>query len=679
MSADAESFFFGTPGQVHSGTGNQFINSMFILDSFPRLGRVGHGPRVVAREQLHRLNQRFVEPGHYGRARDLLANNASVLLTGAPGSGRHAAAKMLLYRLDGKGLQIRELPDADPGDSSGEPVLDASAVDSGQRLLLDLSTRDETYCAVVLGQLPSYRDVVQERGAHLVVALPHSRKHYLGSEFESSIVEIARPNGSEVFRRYLRCDGVTRNAQLDIAELTTLLQSEPMQQIAKLAGLVLLFKESAPTKGFPCWRDEAFTALTQRSGQVAKKVQDLRSGQQPAQRCALLLTTAMFSEAHADAVFASASRLCELVGHTADDRPRLQQEGFAEQLAEIGAETDNAGRVRFTPLAYDQAVRTHFWTNYPDLREDFRNWVRTALGHRTLCSKDRDAVVARFAEQALRTDRPDDLRRLVEHWARRTDVRWPSLLLPQASRAVELGLIHERYGLFFRRQLLTWSRDPRLSSDLAQVVVQVCSEVLGPTHAEQAMVRLHHIVRRHSGAAGAAARAALLNLIGRDRRLYRRLLDRVTNSQRAKGDEAADLALFLDLADPAQLTDSQRRTQPLIVDKTVRGQLVIGWNAVLSGPFSLDCAHPAGTWLAAAHEDGQNRELLLDVLVEAGDGRDDLLSRLHVIARNWAHAPGGDWAQRSGIAAHLNNKIDSAQGIDFTELDLGDRTEGTSP
>jgi hypothetical protein len=673
MSADAESFLVGPHGPVHTGTGYQFNGPAFFLDSFQRVER---NRRVVAREHLHWLNQRFVEPDPYSRAWELLADSGSVVLTGAPGSGRRSTAQMLLYRLDPNSVQIRELPDADPGDPSGEPVLDTSAVGAGQHLLLDLSTRDEPYCAMVLGLLPSYRDVVRDRGAHLVVVLPHSRKHYLGSEFGSSVVDIVRPQGREVFRRYLRCDGVARSAQLDVDELTMLLQSEPMQHIAELAGLVWLAKESEPKKEFPHWLDEALAALTQRSGQVTEKVKNLRSGQQPGQRCALLLATAMFSEMHADAIFASTSMLCELVGHTADDRPRLQQEGFAEQLTEIGAETGHAGRVRFTLLAYDRAVRTHFWTNFPDLREVFRNWVRTALGHPTLTSEDQDKVVSRFAEQALRTDRPDDLRHLGEHWARRTDARWPSPLLRQASRAVELGLSDERYGPFFRRQLYIWSREPGLGGDLAQVVVQMCSEVLAPTHPEQALVRLHHIVRRHSGATGEAARDALLVLVDRDRRLYRRLLDRVTIEPRAH-DEAADLALFLDLANPAQLTDFQRRTQPLIADKTVRGQLASGWNAVLDRPSSLRCARRVQTWLA--HKDDHERESLLDVLVEACHGRDDLLSRLYVIARDWAHAPGDRQAERAGIADHLNNKIDYAQGIDFTELDLGNRAEETAP
>jgi hypothetical protein len=351
---------------------------------------------------------------------------------------------------------------------------------------------------------------------------------------------------------------------------------------------------------------------------------------------------------------------------------------LAEQLTEIGATADATGQVRFTQLAYDQAVRTHFWTNFPNLREAFRIWVGTTLGHPTLSSEDRYTVVTRFAEQALRTDRRDDLPRLVEKWAKRTDSRWPSRLLPQATWAVQCGLNDERHSRFFRQQLYTWSRNPALAPDLAQVVVQMCSEVLSLTHPEQAMVRLHHIVRRHTGTAGTAARDALLCLINRDSRLYRFLLDRLMRGLMTAEYAAADLALFLELTAPDRLTYSSRRTLPLIADEAVYDQLVTGWRAALDGSPSLNCSHYVGTWLAAC-ADERYRELLLTVLIKAGDGRSDLLSRLYVMGRRWARADEACQPERIRIADCLSNKIDSAQGLDFTGLDLGDRTEGTRP
>lgn len=671
MSAETESYLFGSQGPANTGTGHQFIGPTFFVNEFQQLVRVGPDLRTVAREYLHWLAQRFVEPDHYGRARELLADHRSVLLTGAEGSGRRAAAQMLLHRVPGAQGLIRELPDGDPD----KPELNSDEVDSGQRLLLDLSTSEETFCAKVLQQLPSYRNAVRDRDAHLVVVLPQDRKHYLGFEFGLPVVEIGRPNGEAVFRRYLRCDDITRDARLDVDKLPTQLRSEPMLRITYLAWLVQRAKDSEPQQEFPHWLDKARKAWIERSDEVAQQVKKLRSGQLRA----LLLTTAMFSGAHADVIFDSASQLRTLAQHPADDRPRLEQEDLAEQFAEIQAKAETGGRVHFTLLAYDQAVRTHFWTNFPNLRDTFRDWVETALECQALSSEDRDAVVIRFSEQALRTDRPDDLRLLAESWGRRTDPRWPSRLLPQAARAVEQGLTDARHGQFFRQQLYTWSKDHNLSSDLAQVVVQMCSAVLALTHPEQAVVRLHHLVRRHSGAVGEAARGALLNLIEGDHRLYRRLLGRVTEGLTTPENAAADLNLFLELANPDWLTRSSQRRAPLIADAPLRAQLRAGWRAALGELFSPGCAHRVRTWFTAAGENDRYRDFLLTVLVEAGDGQHELLSHLHVVARDWAHASEGCPQEWIGIADRVNEMIISALGIDFPELDLPDRTEGTSP
>lgn len=664
MSASTESFILTPSAPVASGTGDQYINCTFVLNSVEQLVRVGRSPRVLEHAYLRWLHQRFVEPDHYGSAWGLLEDTGSVMLTGAEGSGRRATAQMLLHWLDHKGAElIREVPD-ETGDPLREPVLDAQTVESGQRLLLDLSAKDETYCEAVRKQLPSYRTGVRERGAHLVVVLPHRREHYSGSELGPFIVEIVRPKGREVFQRYLRCDGIENftSAQLDVDELKTCLDAGLMRDIAQLAELVRNAKERNPTQTFTDWQSEARAALTKRSSEVAEQMKKLRLGPQRA----LLLATAMFSGAHADAVFAATSTLCEGVKQPEDDRPPLEREDLAERLAQISAKTDAAGRVHFTPLAYDQAVCTYFWKNFPDQREDFRKWVGTALGHSTLRSADRDVVVTRFAEQALRTDRPGDLQRLAEHWAKRADAK-PSRLLPQAATAVVCGLNHECYGRFFRSLLYTWSRESSLSPDLAQVVVQGCSE-FAVSYPRQALVRLHHILRRHhSDTAGDAARAALLELTSSDRGLYRYLLERVTEG--LTRNPAVELALFLDLAaNPRWLF--QQPTSPLIADPSVQNQLIAGWRAALDGSSSLECAEQVRTWLAACGDE-RYREPLLTVLVQAGDGRGELLNSLYVVARDWAHTPGEGQQKRRGIADCLNNKIDA-------EFGLGERTEGIS-
>lgn len=672
MSPDAESYVLGPRGPVHTGPGDQYnvwvnyydrVRDLFVREL-----------RAVPHEHVSWLYPRFVEPRNYGQAQGLLEDNGSVLLTGAPGSGRRAAAQMLLHDPSGAGGLIRELPDTS---DSGKPVLDGSQVEANERLLLDLTTSEEKANGTLLGKLGAYRAVVRERGARLVIVLPPSQTHHLGAELGPPPVVIGRPNGTNVFQRYLGSDRIPFSRdQLDAQDLADLLRRGPMRHIAKLSGLVQLASELEPAQAFPDWLGEALAALTERSAKVTKRVKKLRLSEQRA----LLLTTAMLSGAPADAVFGATSELLEAVKHPKDDElPLLERRGFTEQLTEIGAITDGAGRVGFTRLAYDRAVRTHFWANYPDLRDAFRDWVKTAIKQPALTNEDRDTAVTSFAEQALRTGRPDDLRRLAEHWAERTDPRRPSKVWLQAVRALEHGLGDERHSFFFRRQLYTWSRQLSLSPDLAQVVVRVCSDVLAPTHPKPAVVRLHHIFRGHySGAAGATAYHALLDLVDRDRRLYSYLLDRATCEPRPEEGAVADLDLFLELAYPARLTAAQQQMPPLIEDVTVQAQLVSGWKAALAALAAPSCVHHVQSWLVACADD-RFCEPLLDVLVKAGDGRDDVLSRLYVIARDWAHAPDERRAERIGIAARLNNKIDTAQGIDLTDLDPLHRTEETSP
>ncbi|MGH8886511.1 MAG: hypothetical protein ACRDYX_15310 [Egibacteraceae bacterium] len=663
MSPHVASFLFDSEGPVNTGTGNQFNAPVYIFDqSRERLVRMGE-LRAVAYEHMRWLYPRFVEPRNYGQAQELLEDNGSVLLTGAPGSGRRAAAQMLLHDPSDMSGLIRELPDT--SNSSGRPVLDSDAVDAGERLLLDLSISDESDKdnGTLLRQLGAYRAVVHERGARLVVVLPQSRTYHLDAELGPPPVEIGRPNGTEVFQQHLRGDGIrVGREQLGIDDLPTLLGSAPMRDIAELARLVQDARKLEPVQAFSHWLGGALEALTQWSDKVAEQMKELASGQQRA----LLITTAMLSEAPADAVCGATSELLKTFKQPEDELPLLERKGFREQLAEIGAKANGAGRVSFTRLAYDRAVRTHFWTDYPDLREGFRDWVGTAISQSPLTSEDRDRMIISFAEQALRTDRPGDLRHLAEHWAKRTDPRWPSKLLPQAVRALERGLSHERYSFFFRRQLYTWSTAYNLSSDLAQVVVLVCSEVIAPTHPKQAVVRLHHIFRRRSDAAGEAAYDALLDLVDRDPRLCSYLLARVTRD-RATHDPrevVPDTALFLELAGPDRLTAASLQMPPLIEDVTVRAQLVSGWRTVLAAPSSLRCAAQVRVWLAACADD-RFCDRLLDVLVNSCDGRYDVLSRLYVIARDWAYAPDGRRGERIRITDRLNHKIDAAQGIDF--------------
>jgi hypothetical protein len=247
--------------------------------------------------------------------------------------------------------------------------------------------------------------------------------------------------------------------------------------------------------------------------------------------------------------------------------------------------------------------------------------------------------------QALRLDRPNDLIELATRWAN-------AGLLPQAGQAMELGLRSGRHGAAFRRRIYDWSTDRTLTSNLVALAIRMCVDELALTHPEQALVRLHHLVRRQSGAAGVAAWDALLDLVDSDRRQLRRLLDRLATRLARPTTWSADLNLFVALAN---------RVLPLLGGLVMREQVTTCWQAVLTRRPEEFWADAVRDWLTAA-VDG-DRGLLLGVLVAGGGADAGALSRLYVVARDWAREPGGDRG-RVRIAAELADRIDSAQGIE---------------
>jgi hypothetical protein len=654
MSPDTSSTLHEPRGPVHTGTGD--IN-VVLGEQFEQLVRLrGKAPHSVAQDHLDSLSQRFVSPENYTQAQWCLEKTGTVLLTGPSGVGRRTAAMMLF-----DGDRFQEL--AEP-DEPGESLLDPRKIETGARLLLDLSNTEETHYRRIQRDLSSFRAEVTDREARLVVVLPQTQDDQLSTDLRRLAVELGRPDGRTVFQRHLRADGIGFDtADLAAPELARLLENSPVRELADLANLVRRARERTPRGDFPTWRNEAIARVTDRAETVAAKVTNLRAGPQRA----LLLSAAMFEGATPDAVFHATDRLLNELEHPEDEKPLLERPDLAERLAEIGVKPPGK-YVHFGMLSYGEAVRRHFWSHFPDMREQFRDWVDSAIELEALSLADRTRVVSRFAKQCLRTQRPDDLIWLAEQWTRRTE-NGNFLLLPHAAEALELGLGHGPYGWRFRHRVYRWSREPRLSKSLRRVLIKVCVDTIAPSYPEQALVRLHHLARRENTAQAPESRKALRDLVDNDDLLFRRLLDRLAEAVGRDTPWPVDLDLFLELADPTRLTDATTRTQPLLVDAGVHAQLIAGWRAVMS-----HCAHDSwgkqlAIWLQAS-ENERHRESLLNVLVMAADGRNDVLSRLYVIAKNWTRADPEQQAARTPVATRLQRKIDAAQGIEPADFPL---------
>lgn len=628
---------------VHTGSGDQYIYNKVIwhVGANERLLRSGATRLTIVREHRRRLARCFVRPRFYGRATERLTHPGSVvLLDGAPGTGRRAAATMLLEELPGAGNHMEELPL-----EYEEDVLDTKP---GNRYLLDLSGVPEAGYSAAQRVLVRYRAVVEQSRSWMVAVLPAGLDWMLHADLAPLVVMLERPRGRAVFSKHLRVRGIDfESDQLDTEDLAHLFTAAPMRELARLAELVTEARDSKRYgTSFPAWRDEAVAAATNWSKLVSRHLRDHRDVEERA----LLLSAAMASGAAAEAVHSGAQRLLEALEYQHDGTPRLAQADLGEQLEALEVERDDDGRVRFTRLAYDNAVRRYFWENFPDLRPTFRTWVARCMELPGLRAEDRMRLVDRFAEQALASGRPEDLCVLVQEW---TQPR--RMFRAEAAAVLELGLGHDQYGSFFRSRLYDWATG-RISPDLARVLTDVCRQVVASTHPEQAAVRLRHLALRQSGQVAIAARTALLEVARGNRRVYSRLTDRLVSGPLGNG---ADDVL-LGLLEPGDL----RITPPW-------QEFVLAWRALMLGTPAAAWTPLLRRWLTAMTRDPRGAHVVKALLL-AAVGDPALLNRLYVAVCEWAegamedppHGLSTSREERERVAERFCREIDRALGVD---------------
>lgn len=644
----------GNHGPIHGGTGHQFYGTTIYVAGGERVFRGGRDPRRTAKDHLTRLDLQFVEPPGYSTARSVLETYGCVALIGAAGIGRRAAGQVLLRRLGGADAVVQDesgLPDA-----PGEPVLSSEQVTDGDLILLDPSdVQDAEAFDQIMRRLPSYQAELRDRGAFLVVVLAESHDDLVRAEVRHLLVTLRRPDAALVVRRHLEVADIpfTERELTDSKALRDRQATDPMRTLAELVRLVGDARDRlGPAVGFPGWLDAALGVLDELGGKVAAQVKELRAG---AQR-ALLLATAMLADAPADQVDFAAAALTEATAQPDDERPPLERDDLAQRLAELDVAVDRNGCVRFVRFGYEHAVRRHFWDNFAALRDNFQDWARKVAVSPAIGAHQRDRFVSCFADQVLRIDRPDDIVALVSTWLRPVANRQRSL--PAAALALELGLDDPRHGGRFRRLIYDWSRDRTVDKDRAHLAITLCAEVIASTHPSEAVVRLHHFVRRQADDVRDAATEALLRLVHQDRREFRRLLDRVVTGLTEAGWDA-DFALFLTLARPLELA-RPGSAAPLLVDHFVRRRLLAGWRAVLFGRPSVGWADLAREWLDAMENDPRDGlwlATLADACARPGVGA----GRLYGVVRDWAREPGVDRCARNAVALELTDRMARTQ------------------
>jgi hypothetical protein len=620
---------FGPQQGVQAGSGPQ--NNYFLSLNDMVQSSLRH-----AVDELQWLEERFLYPAGFGKAREVLATHRTVFLDAASGSGRIATAKMLLWELGRDSEQLYELHRQD---GSGQRLLDTQNIGEGDRAWLNLSDVGGQLWAEVQGEFSSLRHAVQSRDAYLVIVVPSGARG-LRPEFAQWRVWLDPPKYPQVLRRYLRVDSLLPSPDHPLKFPDG---RWPLRDIANYARLIWEAKEKAAGAGdFVAWCETAYLALSGQQTAVAELVAKAGQGSQRA----LMLATAMLHDAHASNIVFAANSLLSKVGRRDEERSALEETALGERLEGIKAELDASGVIRFKQIRYDSAVRTYFWTHFPELHTVLTEWVSELVDSKTLTPEERERLVTWFAEQCGGERYVSLWAPLVEQWTGKpTDPR-----VKAATLVLRSGLDDERNSRAFRRQIYRWSCRDALPDALAQVIVAACHDQMAATHPDEALVRLHHVARRERGT---TAREALLALVSGDRRFLRQILRRLTDPEMVRRD--LDVDLFLDIANPALLTDPGRRHRALIDDDMVRQQLTDGWGSAFARPSDDTWRSQAEHWLDHAATDLRHQHALLGVLVEASGQRTPVLARLYSMTRSTQ--------PRSVISDVLRLKIDAAQGL----------------
>ncbi|MBN6036541.1 hypothetical protein [Amycolatopsis sp. 195334CR] len=624
-------------------------NHVYYGDFPGRRPRANH--RQAARTYLQWLYRRYAYPRGYAEAQRTVAEPGTVLLGGAPGSGRQSAAKMLLYGLARTTTGFRELPDRSDGD---EPLLDETQVEPGDRFLLDLSASDRPTFRSAQQHLVTALPLIAERGAHLLVVLPHNAFEDLVPELRDSVVTIGRPHARTAFFRHLKADGIEFEPDAVDEEIHEKLEIDSLERLARLVELVKAAREKNSELDFKSWLATAKKSWLKRDSDVALELGSITDG--PAR--AAMLSVALLENGPADVVHHAANEILRITAHPEPPEPVLSRNALSTRLRGIRAEITDARTVRFLDLAKDEAVLRYFWDNFPDLRAKLTTWADRVVRLRELSDAGRREVAGKLAVQCLRTGRTADLRNLAEAWAG----TYPE----PAAQLLQQGLTDERWAGEFRQQLYYWSGKAMLPDPLAKVLIQLCVDTIAPRYPEQALVRLHRLARRKDSTrdAYALARDALKLLCEPDGRLFRRLLARLGHYP-AENRRAADFSLFLEIANPVLVTRADRRTQPLLADQGVRRTLVRLWSDVLSRRKPSNWPDHVTAWLDEAGQNPLGAQLT-EVLAVAASEVDGACSRMFGIAREWVRGAHADPVPARDTFTRFIEQIDQAQDFDPT-------------
>jgi hypothetical protein len=627
-----------TSGPMMAGDHNTQHNLNIIAAGLKRLQ-----PLRQPIDHLRWLAERFVPPPGFGEAQAAIRELRTVILDGPPGAGRTAAAQMLVFSSwSGQG-ELHELDPQEPDEGSSFHI-DPDLIGREDGMWMDLSDKSQQLWIQIQKDLPELHHCVQERDARLIVIQPNGLG--LRADFRPHLRLIGSPQQQEVFRHLLEVEGLANGAASPAPDF--LRNPRFMNDIRRFVDDILDARDQQANESDKGDLRRWIAAAERPTSPRETRVSEALSGLPLASQRALLLSVAMLHGAHADVIDSAASAL---VAHLRGEPDAvLNRPPLGERLREVGAETDPARHVRFTSSGYERAVRLFFWRHFPELHSTLADWVRTTLNSNDLSDDDHTEMAGGFATQCLDARYQHYWTSLVE---RLTAQRSNPACELAAVAVLRVGLADEANSRTVRRQIYDWSRANDTSGSLATVLVSACQQMT-QTHPAEALVRLHHLARRHQKRMDIWD--VLVVVVYGNEPLLRLLLSRLTNGP-PETTRAVDARIFLHVADPARLTARQLANQSPIAQSDIARQLVEGWTLAFTRLPGTEWASRASDWLRCAAEDDTYRLPLLNALIEGGRQAPAVLPQLYGLAHRAPHL--------EVIADLVLNHISAVQGIEL--------------
>jgi hypothetical protein len=619
-------------GPTHTGSGSQQVFHLAAPGMFN--GYVEHfhaAPASASRPPtrvtiagmgIDGLREVFVPPQNFETLRQRLhPPGTTIVLTGPPGSGRRATAKMLLAPTGEWPAAPRLLASED---LVGEERLTGDDLSEGDRLLLDVSELDPVTFADRQLELLRCVSMVHDRSARLIILVPDRHERALHDDLRDHRVAVEPPDRWLVLASHLKSTGLSIGPPSVRPTDAVAFSQLPLRDVVRVAEhLAKTYAVRDGADAASCFAD-ALLGLADHAKEVAKLV----GGLETLEERTLLLTAAMLEDCTVDAVYGAEQRLRKVLRYKADsDKHQLAEPGITDRVLAIDDRLTifADGRVSFV-AGYGPAVLTYFWDAYPNLRTIFAVWMAKLPYWPATDSQQRIGIARRFADQAARTGSLHGLYRVVEAWADipKDEVRRLAVMVMASV------LDNDRAGQSARNWIYKHACSTTLSAGLGRILIFLCTDVVAVGHLKQALIRLRWLADRD--AVGAEARGAITRLCG-DNRTLEQFLYVLTDRDRFDGE------LCQTIASPERLAFGQGQPAPILVPRIAR-KAVATWRRALASSPSDEWAAAVLPWLdqhARALESG-DREMaaaLLTAMTDLCDERPAQLARLYSANRSW--------------------------------------------